>query len=238
MTTGGLMTGLLLGGAAQIGAQGQPPVERGFINVNVGAQPQRRDIHTSHSFPLYDEVATVTSTQPIKNGVIVDASGGYRLGPRLAVGVGFSSFETSSASRVTAAIPDLFFVDRPKTVVTEASNLDHTERGVHLQLLWFLPVTDRIDVALSAGPSFIWVTQDLTANVSVPAGTQAVSLTQTTESGTAIGANVGFDGSYMFTPRYGTGVFIRYAGGSVDLPTVSDLKVGGFRTGFGFRIRF
>ena len=98
-------------------------------------------------------------------------------------------------------------------------------------------MTDKIDVAFSAGPSFIHVTQQL-ATVTVPAGTQNATASQETQAGTAIGANVGFDGTYMFTPRFGVGLFARYAGGSVDLPAVSGLRVGGFRTGLGFRTRF
>jgi hypothetical protein len=40
------------------------------------------------------------------------------------------------------------------------------------------------------------------------------------------------------TRRYGVGAFIRYAGATVDLPSVSDLKVGGFQIGGGLRVRF
>jgi len=42
----------------------------------------------------------------------------------------------------------------------------------------------------------------------------------------------------LFTPRIGAGVFIRYAGGSVDLPSAPDVKVGGFQIGVGARVRF
>jgi hypothetical protein len=42
----------------------------------------------------------------------------------------------------------------------------------------------------------------------------------------------------MFQPQLGAGVFLRYAGGSVDLPEVSNVKVGGFQGGFGLRLRF
>ena len=37
---------------------------------------------------------------------------------------------------------------------------------------------------------------------------------------------------------FGAGVFIRYAGAKVDLPSVADLHVGGFHIGGGVRVRF
>jgi hypothetical protein len=48
----------------------------------------------------------------------------------------------------------------------------------------------------------------------------------------------GLDVNYLFTPRLGTGVFVRYLGAQVDLPAASDLKVGGFQGGVGLRVRF
>lgn len=225
--------------AVQAGAQGlASPVNAGYLNVNVGAQPQRRTIRTADSFSLYDETATVTSSQPIKNGPMFDVSGGYRVTRRFVIAVGVSSFRSSSTSTITASIPDPSVFDRPKTVTQDTSDLGRTEVGVHMQAVWFIPVTDKIDVALSAGPSFIRVTQELTPTVTVPARTQNISASEESQSGTALGVNVGFDGTYMLTPRYGAGVFLRFAGGSVDLPAVADLKVGGFQGGFGFRVRF
>lgn len=233
----GLIAAFVLSGAAEARAQQPPPASAGFINVNVGAQPQRRTIHTSESFPLYDESATVTSTQPIQNGVIFDVSGGYRVWRRVALGVGLSSFKSRGDGGVAVSIPDPGFFDRPKIVTGDTSGLDRSEIGVHLQAVWRTPVTDKVDVSFSAGPSFIRVKQQV-ATASVRARTQNIDVTQKSESGTAVGINVGLDGSYMFRPQYGVGVFIRYAGGSVDLPAVSDVKVGGFQGGFGFRLRF
>ena len=223
--------------AAEARAQQPPPASAGFITVNVGAQPQRRTINTSESFSLYDEKATVTSNQPIKNGVIFDVSGGYRVWRQVALGVGLSSFRSRGDAGIIASIPDPGFFDRPKIVTGTTSGLDRSELGVHLQAVWRTPVTDKVDVSLSAGPSFISVKQQV-ATASVRTRTQDIDVIQKSESGTAVGINVGFDGSYMFQPQYGVGMFVRYAGGSVDLPAVSDVKVGGLQGGFGFRLRF
>jgi hypothetical protein len=42
----------------------------------------------------------------------------------------------------------------------------------------------------------------------------------------------------MFNPKYGFGLFVRYAQGTVDLPAVTGVKVGGLQSGVGFRARF
>jgi hypothetical protein len=234
-----LISAALLAGPRLAAAQGQPASGTvAFLNVNVGAQPQQREITTSESLALYDETATVTSTQPVNNGPMFDVTGGYYVRTNLAVAVGFSSFSRSSDSALRASIPDPIFTDRPRIVGATTPDLAHTERGIHFQAVWFFPVTDRIDVALSAGPSIFRVSQELTPTVTVPTRTQNIVVVQETQSGTAIGFNAGFDGSFMFTPRLGAGLFVRYAGGSVDLPAVENLSVGGLQTGLGLRIRF
>jgi len=233
----GLIGAFALSGAAEVSAQQPSPANAGFINFNVGAQPQRRTINTSESFTIYDESATVTSNQPVKNGVVFDVSGGHRVWRQVALGVGLSSFRSRGDAGVSASIPDPGFFDRPKIVTGISSGLDRSELGVHLQAVWRTPVTDKVDVSLSAGPSFIRVTQQV-ATASLRAGTQNIDVTQKSESGTALGINVGVDGSYMFQPQFGAGVFVRYAGGSVDLPAVSNVKVGGFQGGLGLRVRF
>jgi len=49
---------------------------------------------------------------------------------------------------------------------------------------------------------------------------------------------IGVDLNYRMNDRYSLGGFVRYAGGKVDLPSVSDLKIGGVQVAGGVRIRF
>ena len=234
-----MMAGLATMVASEAQAQTKPaPASAGFVNITGGAQPQRRDLGKTDTFTLYDEKATLSSTQPIANGVFFDVSGGYRVWHGLAVGLGYSSFSTTSTATVVATIPNPLFFDQLKTVNSTATSLEHTERGIHLQAVWFVPVTDKIDVALSAGPSFIQVKQHLVSSVTVPAGTQNVNVVIGSEEGNAKGVNVGFDGTYLITRNVGVGLMIRYAGGSLDLPSAPGLSVGGFQAGLGARLRF
>jgi hypothetical protein len=168
---------------------------------------------------------------------VFEIAGGARLYRSFAVAVAFSSFSRSGASVVTASIPDPVFFGQPTTVAAQAAGLNHAERAVHIEAVYFVPVTRRFDVALSAGPSFFHLSQEI-SSVSVPGATQSIVATSETQSGTSIGANVGADGTFMFTRQLGIGLFVRYAAATVDLPAASGVKVGGFRTGLGFHVRF
>jgi hypothetical protein len=213
-------------------------VPTGFLNVDAGAQPQRQTITATNSFPLYDETATVTVSQRIRNGAVFDVSGGVRIAHNLAAGVGFSQFGRAGTGFVSASIPSPRFFDQPLIVTRDAENLDHTERTIHGRLTWFVPVTDSIDVSVSAGPSYIHVVQGLATGVTVAPGTQSISLGNETQSGNAFGANAGADANVMLMPNFGLGLWVRYTYGKIDLPDVKGFKLGGVQGGLGFRARF
>jgi outer membrane protein with beta-barrel domain len=210
---------------------------RAFLNVNAGAQPNRRTISASQSFALYGETAKIDASQRIANGPLFEIGGGYRLRPALSIGASFSTFASKGAGTMTASIPSPFFYDRPASVTQNAADLQRTERSVHIRAAWTVPVGERIDVSLSAGPSIIRVSQQL-AGGSVASGTQTLTLSANEETGNAFGFNAGFDGAYMFSPRFGVGLFVQYAGGSVDLASAKGVKAGGLQTGLGLRARF
>jgi hypothetical protein len=235
-----LISAALLAGPRPAAAQAQAASDAVmFLNLNAGIQPQQRNVTTTHSFTVYDEAATVTSSQPIEGGPMFDVTAGYRVKPNFALAVGVSLFSTTGTSSLQAAIPDPIFTDRPRITGATTTGLHHIEVGVHLQAVWFFPVTERIDVALSAGPSLFRLSQELTPTVTVPAGTQNIVVVTDTQTGTALGFNAGFDGSYMFKPELGLGVFARYAGASAELESADKhLTVGGFQTGLGLRVRF
>jgi hypothetical protein len=235
----GLTTLSLLAGHDPLAAQTLPsPIEKGYITIRAGAQPERRTITPGASFSLYDETATISSSQPIKNGPMFDVTGGYRVWRRWVVAVGVSSFKSSDPATVTTSIPDPGVFDRPKVTTATTDDLDRTELGVHVQAVWFFPRSEKFDIAVSAGPSIYRVKQQLVPGVSVAPRTQNATFTVATESATAFGVNAGAEATYNLTPRQGAGIFLRYAGASTDLPGAAGVKIGGLQGGFNFRIRF
>ena len=156
----------------------------------------------------------------------------------LGVAIGVSTFSVTGATAGAASVPSPIFFNRPLAVTIPESPAERKDRSVYLLLVGFVPVTDKVELALSIGPSFIRVQQALITSVSIPAGTQNVSPSQQTQSGTAKGVNVGVDLSYMFIKQVGAGAFMRYNGGTVDLESAPGLKAGGFQLGLGARLRF
>jgi hypothetical protein len=213
--------------------------DRGYANLNGLLQTASRDVSASGSFDLYDEVATFDAPRKIGGGMVVDLSGGYKVWRNLAIGLGYSRFSNTDNVTVTARIPDPIVFDSPNEQTLSAGDLEHSESAVHLSAVWFYPVTDKIDVAFSAGPSFFTVKETHVTAVTVQSNTSivsGVSVGNAKESGT--GLHAGVDMTYLVTPRIGAGVLLRYAGTSVDLPGAEDTGVGGFQLGVGVRVRF
>ena len=232
----GLLAGLALAGNSPAFAQ-TLAANSIFIDVNGAGQTQSRTINTSTSVPIYGETAVINAAQKITSGPIFDISGGYRVWRGLSVAVGFSTFSRTSNGALIASIPSPIAFNRPLTVTASSSGLKHTELGTHVMAVWFFPITDKIDVDVFGGPSFIRLNQDVTT-ASVATGTQNLNVTTNRQTATAKGGNGGINASYLFSRHYGIGLFMRYAGGSVDLPAASNMKVGGFQAGGGLRLRF
>jgi hypothetical protein len=228
-----------IGGAALVQAQAFAPAEsQGFVNVSVGGEFQNHTFIDNSSFALFSELATVSDTQTVGRGIVFDVTAGYRVWRNLSVAIGVSTFNGSSDATLTGSIPSPLVFGQPKTSSTTATGLNQSDVAVNFQLVWIQPLSDKVDVAISLGPSLIHVSQDV-ASPTVAAGTQTITSTTTTESkSTGKAGNAGIDLSYKLTSRYGAGGFVRYVGGEVDLPSAPKLKVGGLQVGGGLRIRF
>jgi hypothetical protein len=224
-------------------AQAQAPqLPTFFAGVNVGFQLQTETMTTTNSFTVYAETAAVTATQEVNPGVLIDISAGYRFAQNLGVAIAFSRFGDSSDADMTAIIPHPLFFNQPRTVTATSEGLDRTEIAVHLQAVWFVTVPDALPdemrIAITGGPTIFSLDQQLIGTAAVPAQTQDAVPVIESQSETAVGFNVGVDVTYPLTPRLGVGGFLRYAGGSVDLPAVQDVGVGGFQLGVGARVGF
>ena len=207
-----------------------------FVDLNAGVQVASRTFVVDASPIVFGETAIMSTSHDVGSGGLFDMSAGYRVWRDLSIAIGFSFAGGSADAAMTAAVPDPLFHDRRVEVTATVDGLSHSEKTFYLQALWTVPVTDKMDASFSLGPSFINVSQELVNNISVT-GSTVTPLTET-QSDTATGFNIGADLSYMLNPRYGVGGFIRYVGGSVDLPSAADLKVGGFQIGGGARLRF
>lgn len=214
--------------------------DRGFLSVNVGLQAASHDLNTTQTFSLYDEDATVKTTQKNGSGPLFDIGGGYRVWENMAVGATYSFASSKATPSVTGSIPDPFVFDRLRPVTASAGKATHHESALHLDATWMMPMTDKIDVGISGGPSIYFVSQGLVTSLSVAEpGPTVQSTSLTSESKTTVGLNVGVDVRYLLNEKWGVGGVARYSWASVKLGNPSSsLTVGGLQIGGGLRMRF
>jgi hypothetical protein len=235
--------------ASQASAQALPWEGRGFLNLNYGVQFVADNLaSTTTSFPLYDETGTLTTAQTIDSSApFFDFGAGFRVTGNFGVGFAYSRLSATGEAVVQAKVPSPIFYDQPRTATSTLKDLDHVENGYHFQVLWMLPITDKFDVMVSAGPSWFSLTQGVVTSpqiteVGPPYTTVNMTVSQSSATESAIGFNVGADLTYRFANNFGVGAMLRYAAATVSIAPqgsdASDVKVGGFQFGGGLRIRF
>ena len=219
--------------------------DRGFVNANFGGQAGSRTLSTSTEFEIYGsqefgERATLSTSQDVGGGAFFDISGGYKVWRNLVVGIGFTRVAGDSDVSVNASVPDPLISDRPRSVSTTATGSEHSEVAINLSGTWMMPVTDKVDVGFSFGPTIFSVSQDVPTSITVSEPGPTITSTNFNRiDKSTVGVHFGVDTTYLIRPKLGAGAFLRYTVGSVDLEGADDnLTVGGFQIGFGVRYRF
>lgn len=226
--------------ATSASAQTMQWTDKGYVSVNVGVQVGSHNIDTSSTFSLYEEPATVTSTQRVKGGGFFDIGAAYRVwGKNLLAGISFSHTSSDANVSISASIPDPKFFDQPRTVATSVSGAKHTENVIHINAIWMIPVANKIDVGVFAGPSIFSIKQQTlgTPSVTEPGPNVATPLNEIKKS--SGGFNAGVDVQYMIRPKWGVGGIARYTWGTATIAGATEkLTLGGFQIGAGARVRF
>jgi hypothetical protein len=221
-------------------AQTMQWTDRGYVTFNGGFQAGSHNLDTNSTFTLYEEQASVSTTQKVKSGGIVDFGGAFRVyGNNLLAGVSYTHTTSEADVAITASIPDPAVFDQPRTVNATQGGAKHTENQVHINAIWMIPVANKLDVGVFGGPSIIGVKQQTVTEVSVtePGPTVTAPLTEVTK--TTVGINFGLDVQYLVANKIAVGGLARYVWGSADIEGATDkLTVGGFQIGGGIRVRF
>lgn len=225
---------------APASAQTMQWTDKGYVSINGGVQAGSDTLDTAASFPLYDETATVSSTQKVKGGGFFDIGGAYRVWRNnLLAGVSFTHTSSDTGVALTASIPDPIFFDRPRAVSSTLSGAKHTENAVHINAIWMMPVANKLDVGIFAGPTIFSIKQQTVGTLTVTEPGPTVSAPLGEVKKTSGGFNVGVDVQYMIAKRWGVGGLARYAWGSATIEGATEkLKLGGFQIGAGGRVRF
>jgi hypothetical protein len=227
-----LATGLIVASAAGTAAQTVDP--KVYVDLNIAGQTNSVTVASSSTFSLYGETGQTSFSQTVGKGLLFDGGVGYFVSKNFTVGVAVSRFTRSPTGDVLVTTPDPIAFNS-FTVLSASPKLTQTEFGTHIRLAYLARLNDKAAVALFAGPSVVRLSKEV-ASGSVVNGTPQIATA--TQTGTGIGAHGGVDVTYLFTPRLGAGVFVRYVRAQVDLPAASGVTVGGFQGGLGLRFRF
>ena len=239
---------LSLGCAGQAGAQQARGGDRLRVSLNGGVQLSSIAFDTSTTTVVYLENAVIDTSYDVGRGIDVDGGASVRLTGRFSVGVTVSSARSRRDAEVSAAIPHPFFFKTPRTITGAAAGLQHSELVTHLQGLYTFRPTRTIDVALSAGPSFFRVQQEVVTDVSftdaypydapvfIAAASQRLSAN-------AVGFNAGADVGLKLSRRAGLGACVRFSKATVEMTlpnttTAVSTEAGGTLIAGGLRLWF
>jgi opacity protein-like surface antigen len=236
---------MILAWAAPAAAQSWS--ERVVISVNGTYQPATHDFSDRFEFERDFETGSTQTDYPIKGGFTFDGGVGYRLWKNLGAGVAFSYFTLDDVGHTTSSVPHPLFFNQPRTVTGDAPNLTRTERVVHVQAMYLWKSSGALRLAISGGPSFFTVEQDLVTDIAVsqsyPFDTATFASATTTRAKASKPAfNVGADVMWMFAPNVGVGGIFRFSKASVDLDApggrTASVDAGGGYAGGGVRLIF
>lgn len=231
---------LFFASAGQASAQ-MTWTDRAFVNASIGQQWMDQRLVSGASFEIYEETGNWEAVMDVDDSIVFDVSAGYRVWKNLALAVGYSRTSDTHDTSLAAAIPDTLRFDTPHHDTRELTGYDREESAFHVSAVWMVPVTDKIDFALMAGPSFFSVKQPFLSAITVtPGGTTIGTTTDGEISESATGYHVAVDGTFRIMRNVGLGGMLRYAKGEIDAPGIvaATLDAGGFQALAGVRIRF
>ncbi|MGE3176499.1 MAG: hypothetical protein AB7O32_03440 [Vicinamibacterales bacterium] len=244
-----LLTVLCALGAGTSAAHAQTATwnDRAYVNGNVSLQLTVRPFDERLAPIIYAERAVLDAAHPGEGGKpVAEPAAGIRLFKNVGVGGAYSQRTVAESLTVKAIVPHPLLFNQPR-LASKAAPFERSDTAIHAHLLYMLPVTPRLDVAIMAGPSFIRVQQQMLNGIEVAEGDApftAVAIGNVdilTREARTVGAHAAADVTWFVTPLVGIGVTARYVLGSATMRTADgtavDLNVGGLQIAWGARLR-
>ncbi len=227
-------------------ASAQSPAPRVVVGLSGGIQASAPAFSDRFEFESNVETAAVAVEYPGGSAGAGDASVGVRLWKGLGAGVAVSTAARTGSADLDARLPHPLLFERPRSLTGSQSGIRSSEIGVHTQLLYTLPVTARVALVLSGGPSVVRLTQDLVTGVTYDDTYPFDEVTfrnapARRAKASATGFNAGADLRWRFTRSVGLGALVRYSRASVDLRADArtvQVRIGGAQAGVGMRVTF
>ncbi len=228
-------------------AQMREPESRGFVAFYGGIQTAEGSSSTGGTFSVYDETGRFEVEQSHEGGGLFSIGGGVKVWKNLSIGVAYTRYTDTQNASATVTVPHPILFDAPRTASSSVDNLGHEEDAIHLQALFVLPVSDRVEVIIGGGPTFFGMKHDFVTNVgftegAAPYTTVSVANPTVVEGDeSATGFNFSGELAVYFTQNVGAAGFFRYAKGTATFDVAGsevDIDAGGAQYGAGLRIRF
>lgn len=223
-------------------AQGTPR-ERVAVTIGAAAPVQSTTFSQTITFEAYSEDGSLTNRYTIPAAARPNVGAAVRLWHGLGAGVAFTTSSGSEPVDISGEIPHPINVNQPRKLAGTADAF-HRESAVHVQAVYWFKPAPRIDVLLSAGPSFMRVEQDFVSDVSYtqtfPYDTVTFqSATLTREKDSATGANAGAEIGVRLVSRLGVSGVFRYSRATATFPdAATSAKLAGFEIGGGVHLTF
>jgi hypothetical protein len=236
------------------GAAAQADESRFFLSVSGAFEPGTQTYADDGTFPLYEETGRLNVSSDSSSGAVLDFGVGARVTGNFLVAANFHRTSSISEAAVSGQAPHPVFFDRPRNFSATVPDMKRTETGLHFSVGYRIPLGERLDVQLFAGPSQFRFSQEVVTVPDPPASpvTETANLATVTPNlvtakrkKNAWGGHVGGDVSYAVyqsdTTSFRLGAYARYAEASSEFQVVTNsvaTKIGGIQFGAGLRVRF
>lgn len=235
-----------MGAPARSDAQDQQWPERLWLSVGGGLQGGAGGFDDGFDVPLHAEVGRADVDYTVKSGGLVAVRAGYRVWKRITIGAGVTHFSQRTGARVEARLPHPFFDNQFREVEGTTSAL-RGETSAHVLIGWMQPLSSRLRLLLTAGPSYVSAEQTLATGVQFsevyPYDTAEFTGASTRRATRgATGFNAGADLTWMFARRLGAGALVQFSRARVRLDAGDGRRVsvdaGGVQGAAGIRVFF
>jgi len=221
--------------------------DKARVNVDVGVRPSSSTFSGTTNNPVYMETATLTTNYTVPSGQFFDGGVIVRISGGFGVGIAASGFIGRDPALVSGTIPHPLLLNHPRPISGTSSSLEHDEIVGYIDAAYVLTAY-RLDLAVSAGPAFFTVNQNLVSNVTFtdvpPYNTVGYTGSVVSRAGaTGLGFNAGIDVGIKLSKSVGIGAILRYSKASVTFPLENSTAgvhtdVGGMQAGGGLRLYF
>ena len=170
------------------------------------------------------------------------AAGGFALAAAIA-----ALIAPVTLAQTALTNPGVRFLDRLRPLDATATSVSRSETTVDVGALWMKPLSRKLLLTLSGGPSFVSYAQDVVTALALdelyPYDSVGLSRAITVErDGTAIGGFGSGEVYYTITRQFAVGGGARFSRAADDVETGTDqfvsIKTGGLQVGGGVRFLF